>query len=191
MSDTLLRCQGCDASLPEDRLVTIGGKRLCATCKANLVGDAVAGREEGGYVLAGIGRRFSAVLLDGLIVALPVIIIAIGYGLMTAKEAHTGSKGPSFDIVLQLVSSLPALIYQALMLAKGGQTLGKKWMKVKVVQGDGTELTAGHAWKRELSRWFLGSIPLLGLVDYLMASGKDRKTLHDRIGKTIVIDLRG
>jgi uncharacterized RDD family membrane protein YckC len=59
-------------------------------------------------------------------------------------------------------------------------------LKVKVVGADGTELTTGQAWGREIIRAVLG---FLYIVDYIPAFfTKEKTTLHDLAAKTRVVN---
>lgn len=178
-----VRCAGCEGLFASNQVVALKGKSYCATCKENVLEDLKAGVSSDGLELASVGSRFVAQLIDGLIVGLPVIAIFIG---MTGTMSD--DKGLIGQILPNLIISLPFLLYAGFMLtAMGGRTIGKKVMKLRVVQVDGSEGTGAHFWKREAARWVLGLIPLIGLVDYLMAFGKGRRTLHDKMGGTIVV----
>jgi uncharacterized RDD family membrane protein YckC len=85
-----------------------------------------------------------------------------------------------------LVPSIVAMIYQAAMLQVYGQTLGKMAVRVKVVRPDGSAISGRQAWGRELSRAVLG---LLYIADYLpVFFTKDRRTLHDMLARTRVVN---
>ena len=72
------------------------------------------------------------------------------------------------------------------MLGARGQTLGKMALKVKVVNADGSPLSSGQAWGREIIRGILG---FLYIVDYLPAFFTQQKTtLHDLVAKTRVVN---
>ena len=67
-----------------------------------------------------------------------------------------------------------------------GQTLGKMAMKIKVVRPDGTDISGGQAWGREVARLVLG---FLYIVDPLPALfTKDRRTVHDMLAGTRVVN---
>ena len=85
-----------------------------------------------------------------------------------------------------LVPSVIAVTYQALMLAARGQTLGKMALKVKVVSQDGSPISRGQAWGREITRAILG---FLYIIDYIPALFTEQKTtLHDLAAKTRVVN---
>jgi uncharacterized RDD family membrane protein YckC len=74
---------------------------------------------------ASIGVRFVAVLLDGLIVGIPMLIIEAVLGLYGSPVAA-------------LLSAIAYFLYEGLLLAyQNGQTIGKKVMSVRVVSVDG------------------------------------------------------
>ena len=60
--------------------------------------------------------------------------------------------------------------------------------QIKVVTAGGGELTSGQAWGRAASRQILGIVPCLGLIDYLVAFGQERTTIHDMMAKTRVVN---
>ena len=83
------------------------------------------------------------------------------------------------------------LCLQGFLIAKFGQSLGKKVTKIKIV-----DYTTGQ--KSNLTRaFFLRSIvfilptiyffPIFSFIDYLFSLGKNKQTLHDKLAKTKVI----
>jgi uncharacterized RDD family membrane protein YckC len=147
---------------------------------------------EGGVAVAELqladrGTRLVAVLLDSL-VFLPIGILAVVLAVV-AKENQT-----LFGVGMALVvlASLALVIYQLVLLSTQGQTLGKRWMKVRIVSMDGSK--AGFV-KAVLLRAFvnglIGAVPYLGmvysLVDILMIFREDRRCIHDLIAGTRVV----
>ena len=182
VSEGVRRCNRCGSSFCRDCLVDIAGKPYCATCKTEELLDVRSGVERGTLDLAGIGRRFGAAFLDGLLMWIPIVIMIALLGLAQATQMRVAG-GWNFWF---LIPSVIAVTYQALMLSARGQTLGKMAMKVKVVGADGTELTGGQAWGREITRAILG---FLYIVDYIPAFfTKEKTTLHDLVAKTRVVN---
>ena len=179
-------CAGCKGTFATNLLVSLKGQQYCASCKENALDDLKAGVSTDGVEMASIGSRFLAQFIDGLITIVPVMVIAFSFGIFSVIAGQT--QGMMSQIIQQLIISLPFLIYAGLMLsATGGQTVGKKVMKIRVVQPNGELGTSTNFWKREALRWVMSLVPLLGLVDYVMAFNKNRRTLHDKIGGTIVV----
>ncbi|HYH47318.1 MAG TPA: RDD family protein [Thermoanaerobaculia bacterium] len=195
VEDRLTRCSRCVEAFCPDCIVEIGGLPYCLSCKTESMRDLRSGVPLGELDMASVGRRFLALFIDGLIVTLPVIILAflvlLPLGLIDAQEEVEGLP-PALAIFGNLLLSLGAaaiyVLYEGLMLASGGQTVGKKAMKVKVVSAEGRELTSGQAWGRAASRQILGIVPCLGLIDYLVAFGQERTAIHDMMAKTRVVN---
>jgi len=182
VSEGVRRCNRCGSSFCSDCLVDIGGKPYCATCKTEELLDVRSGVERGTLDLAGIGRRFGAAFLDGILMWIPIVIMIALLGLAQATQMRVAG-GWNFWFLLP---SVIAVTYQALMLSARGQTLGKMAMKVKVVGADGTELTGGQAWGREITRAILA---FLYIIDYIPAFfTKEKTTLHDLVAKTRVVN---
>lgn len=85
------------------------------------------------------------------------------------------------------------LVVQAILLAKSGQSIGKKLTRIKIVDADSNE-------KVGLTRIFLirsvvfiifnlTLFPLIALIDLAFALTAKRQALHDKLAKTKVINL--
>ena len=195
VEDRLTRCSRCAEAFCPDCIVEIGGLPYCLECKTESMRDLRSGVPMGQLDLASIGRRFAAIFIDGLIVTLPIMLVAflvlLPLGLVEADQGEDAMPTP-LAIFANLFVSLGAatiyILYEGFMLSSGGQTVGKKAMKVKVVTAEGSDLTTGQAWGRAASRQILGIVPCLGLIDYLVAFGQERTTIHDMMAKTRVVN---
>ena len=74
-------------------------------------------------------------------------------------------------------------------LARDGQTVGKRALRIRVVSADGSALTTRQAFGRASGRQLLGLIPCFSLVDYATAFGRERTCIHDMLAKTTVVNL--
>ncbi len=122
--------------------------------------------------LAGTGRRFVALFIDGLVLGIVSLIIGAvsGGGLETSG---------TFQFLLTIVYTWYFLT------RKEGQTPGKKIMKVRVVKLDGSPLSDGDAILRTLVSMVSGAVILLG---YLWAFADSRnQTWHDKVVGTLVV----
>jgi uncharacterized RDD family membrane protein YckC len=195
VEDRLTRCSRCAETFCPDCIVEIGGLPYCLSCKTESMRDLRSGVPLGQLDMASIGRRFAAIFIDGLIVTLPIMVLAflvlLPLGLVEADQGENAMPA-ALSIFANLFVSLGAaaiyILYEGLMLASGGQTVGKKAMKVKVVTAEGSELSSAQAWGRAASRQILGIVPCLGLIDYLVAFGQERTTIHDMMAKTRVVN---
>lgn len=134
------------------------------------------------YDLPGAGRRFIAYLIDkAIIIAFFLVGISLG-GVLS----HEGE-------LLIWTTILAVLIYlfiQVYLLTTKGQTIGKKLLKIKIVQyPSGME---GGFTRNFLLRYFVNNlfaylIPLYGIVDVLFIFSEEQRCLHDRLAGTMVI----
>jgi uncharacterized RDD family membrane protein YckC len=117
-------------------------------------------------------------------ILIPVMVVT---GVMAA--ASPGNEPPVWIVLLTypLLLGLP-VVYEALMLAKRGQTLGKMATGTKVVTPSGGPLTTGQAWARAALKMVLGSCFAIDYVPALFTH--ERTCLHDMIAKTRVVRVR-
>lgn len=100
-------------------------------------------------------------------------------------------RGVWLPVVCAALLMLSAVVYQALMLSARGQTLGKMALSVKVVTRQGGNIRPGQAWARVLSDLVMGGFFYpLGLIDALLIFSRRRRTLHDRLAGTVVVNWR-
>lgn len=196
VEDRLTRCSRCADTFCPDCIVEIGGLPYCLSCKTESMRDLRSGIPVQELDMATVGGRFVALLVDWLIIGLPLMILAfailIPIGVISAETSE--DVAPFLAIFSNIFVSLGAaavyILYEGFMLASGGQTVGKKVMKIKVVSPEGGELTKGQAWGRAISRQVLAIVPCLGLIDNLVAFGQERTAIHDMMAKTRVINWR-
>jgi uncharacterized RDD family membrane protein YckC len=141
--------------------------------------------------LGGRWTRLFAVWLDGL---LYIAVIFPGIIICGSDEVIAVFDG-SIEIEPLLWVGVPllgALAYQWRLLTLTGQTLGKKWLGLRVVRVDGSR--ASFVQVVLLRVWLLQVltyIPLVGnfiaFLDAIMIFGAERRCLHDRIAGTIVV----
>jgi uncharacterized RDD family membrane protein YckC len=190
----LVKCARCGETFCKDCVIELKGSPFCATCKEEHVKDVQSGADTTQLELASVGRRFVALMLDGLILIVPLVVIAMVFGFMAASkmQAEEDMSGPfaGLQLILQLIYIGIGVVYEGVMLQSRGQTLGKMALKIKVVTPEGGTISGGQAWGRPLARYLMGLVPLLSLVDYLFAFSKEKTTLHDKIARTRVINWR-
>lgn len=194
VEEPLVRCARCGEAFCPNCVVDIGGSPYCATCKGEILGDMRAGRPAAGPDLASIGRRFGAIFLDGMILGLPLMVIIVvvlgSLGVFSASFQRQQLEPATvlvFEGLFILAAGACSILYEGFMLARDGQTLGKKAMRVRVVSAEGGPLTTGQAFGRAVMRQVLGWVPCLGLINYLTAFGQQRTCIHDMIARTRVI----
>lgn len=162
--------------------------------------------------LASIGSRFFAKVLD-LLLWIPALAIPSFFfqeGDLTKLQAiqqkmqATQSSDQAVQLQQELFNLIPVeawqamavyivimLIAQALLLAKTGQSLGKKVAKIQIVDADNGE-------KVNLMRSFtlrsmifiilnMLFMPFITIIDHVFALSQKRQTLHDKLAKTKVV----
>lgn len=197
IAEWLQPCARCGTQFCSNCLVLIGGAQYCGQCKREVVRDVQSGApaSNASLDLAEIGMRFLALVVDMLIVGVPMAALACAgfFVILGASASAPESLGASLfanGMLLLIGLGLAAVnvVYEGLMLSRGGQTLGKKLCRVKVVMADGTDLTPGQAWLRAAMRALFGLVTCVWVADYLVAFfNPDRATLHDQVAKTRVI----
>lgn len=178
------RCARCGIPFCPDCLVEISGRPYCLTCKSEQLLDVRSGVDRSQILYSGILRRFAAIFLDGLLMAIPIYTLLGIFVFLPASRGETPN--PLFNFV-SIPLSFISLLYEGLMLSnKNGQTLGKMAMKVRVVRPDGSPISSGQAWGRVVMRTVLGCMVI---VDYIPAFFTlEKTTLHDMVAGTRVVD---
>lgn len=121
--------------------------------------------------LADFGPRIAALLIDGF-------IVAVAAGILIPSAGRAGG----------LVWFLSGLAYQWYFLTQqNGQTLGKKFMNIRVVKIDGTPLMTADVIVRCVGYFINGIIPPLPLGFLWAFWDKDRQGWHDKLARTIVV----
>jgi uncharacterized RDD family membrane protein YckC len=141
-----------------------------------------------GLTLAPIGRRIGGLILDQLIVAFPAVIVIVILGF-TPSDSVTSRSVLIFNVALTSM----AFIYQTIMVALLGRTVGKIALGTRVVRlVDGARPTWSEAAMRALVPLAFGAIPkvgvFLGVMVYSLALWTPlRQGLHDKAAGTLVV----
>lgn len=146
----------------------------------------------GEVVYAGFWKRVAAYVIDYFVLLIPGTIIGVISALaLGAGMGAAGSGESAIEIMGQLVSGLLNLVismvyYTWFHASRGGATLGKMAVGIKVVRSNGDRLTVGRAFGRYWAAVLSGLILCIG---YLMAAFTERKQgLHDMMCDTLVVD---
>jgi uncharacterized RDD family membrane protein YckC len=140
--------------------------------------------------LATRGQRFFARLVDNL---LGVGVGAAGFYLFADGLSDFGAPGSELALAgTFFLYMLPLSIVQWVLITASGQSLGKKLLKIKIVQEGGAPV--GFVRGVALREWIvtaLGVVPVvgrfIGLVDSVMIFGQAQKCLHDMLAGTKVV----
>jgi len=119
--------------------------------------------------------RLEAVFIDDLISIVPFILIVFD---------------DPFIRLLGFVALISFIMLQFTLLARTGQTMGKRMRRIRIVTA-GTWENGGlvtNVLLRAIPGTIMLAIPFLNLVDILFIYRKDQRCLHDLIAGTIVIE---
>lgn len=137
--------------------------------------------------LASIGQRALAQVLDSFIIGIPLFILTLSSG---ADLTDTEDSNLLWLTLLWLGVSL---LYNTAFIATSGATLGKRIMKLRVVnRTDGSPVNWTYAAVRALVPTVAGVVPVIGfalnIAVYVRAIFHPyRQGLHDAAAGTIVV----
>ena len=144
-------------------------------------------------ILAGRGARLGAGIIDAIIIScltlLPIILFFGGWGNYAAAIVDASIL---LRLVLLAIGIAAYLLINGHLLAKNGQTIGKKLLGIKIVRTDGSAADFTRiVLRRVLPVQLIQLVPTVGslliLVDVLFIFRESKKCLHDDIADTIVI----
>lgn len=126
----------------------------------------------------------------------------VGAFLLTMLPAGLAAvlhdRGSSVDAVgsilllLSAVAILGLVVYNLVLLHREGQTVGKRWIGIRIVRNDGSRASLGRIFLlRSFVPGLIGAIPYLGtvfgLANILWIFGEEKRCLHDYMADTIVV----
>ena len=145
-------------------------------------------KELDGVKLASFPRRSIAFLIDLLIAVIFSSILLLAYNYSTGKFNTNGDIKVDFNFE-NWYSIIATVIYFGLTTYFGnGKTLGKKLLKIRVVSITHLQMTLWQSIERALG---YGASILeggFGFIQFFI--NPNRRTVHDRIAETIVVDDR-
>ncbi|MDM1296771.1 RDD family protein [Sphingobacterium sp. N143] len=138
------------------------------------------------YNLASLGSRMIAFAIDYFI-----IVCYFFFCMFLVDALHVTSGDPYLFYGIVMGMTLPAFFYTLITeTAFGGQTIGKKVMKIKVVKLDGSRAN----FYQYLSRWSLSIVDIWmtmgGIAITAIVLSKNGQRIGDIAGETSVISLK-
>jgi uncharacterized RDD family membrane protein YckC len=122
---------------------------------------------------AGFWIRFLASFLDGLILTVPYIVLAVAFGASTAR-------GLNFLVA--------AVYFTVLLGGPDGQTLGKKACGIRVIDfATGGPLGFGRAFIRWIGSYVSLIVFFLGYL--WMLWDREKQTWHDKMANDVVVPV--
>ncbi len=150
--------------------------------------DYAMGSEPFAGNLAERSTRLFAQLLDGFL----ALALAIpGFILFSMSSSITYAMEHEPLLLYAYVVPLPMLLsfYQWYLIATTGQSLGKKWLGVRILRQDGS--LPGFVYGVVLRSWVLQAASsvcgLVNIIDALFIFREDRRCIHDMLAGTRVV----
>ena len=151
-------------------------------------------------ILAPIKRRFAAFLIDWLCIIMIYFCVLAIFSLFNVNdwkinvksifevEIETNINNSYFIIFLKILFGfLPVLYFTILFYCIKRQTIGKIFLKIKVVSLYHEKLGFWYCFERSLG-YFTSALEFgFGFIQAIW--NPNRMALHDKIGETIVISL--
>ena len=142
-----------------------------------------------GLKFADHGPRLVSYILDVIIAGLLTVVVAIGFGVLTAvfAQADLGFLAVLSGISLFLSVFLVSLVYWPYFWTHGGTTPGMRMVGgLRVVMDrDGGPVTVGPAVLRLIGYWIDALVFYLGFI-WILIDGR-RRGWHDLIAGTVVV----
>jgi uncharacterized RDD family membrane protein YckC len=136
--------------------------------------------------LAEPGTRLAAGTIDAF--------SQVASALPGALLASTGLVGAGAGAVLALVGFMAFALYQMVGITRSGQTLGKRWLGLRILRQDGRLPGFLHGWFLRNFVFVAAAtlLPVIGAVAYFVVNpilmfGDRRRALHDMIADTKVV----
>ena len=158
---------------------------------ASLENDADSWRDAREPVLAGRVARLLAYLADAGISLLAVSPIFVA-AMWMKGSGGTAKVGAITLLVLSLVALIALLVRNVQLLSRYGQTIGKRWIGIRIVCTDGSDASLSRILlRRGFIPGLIGGIPYVGpvfaLINLLWIFGEEKRCLHDLIADTMVV----
>lgn len=185
-------CQNCGSTLSS----SLAPSQAAAPARAYAAAPPVAYASPSIY--GGFWIRFLAHLLDHIIlgaVAAPLFFVTVLPTILRIAQQADRDQEPSPELIITIVSSVFVYIvlafvgqwlYEALLTSSSWQgTIGKKMLRLKVVDEAGNRIGFGRATGR-----FFGKIlsSMFMCIGFIMIAFTERKTgLHDMLAGTRVL----
>lgn len=196
-TETAVQCSQCGRPFAQSDVLRIAGNWVCGDCKPAYLSRVMASGPAATSSLnyAGVGIRFGARLIDGLVLAVPLVIVA---ALVMPNLLRVGGQTANPALAVFFLSFIVLFVtavisYEVVMLRYWGATVGKMACRLKVVRSDGRSL----GWGVSFGRFFMwnvvtNGIPYLNLVLTLTSAimagvDEQKRALHDRVCDTRVI----
>ncbi|HEX7167218.1 MAG TPA: RDD family protein [Acidimicrobiales bacterium] len=151
-----------------------------------------------GRPLADWWKRLVAAIIDGIVIAVPsAIVVVVFLGASVAVDTGTGDLVAGFgSFVFTLVIGVASIAYYVVLDGgPRGQTLGKMALSIQVRdEVGGGPIGYGRGALRRLLQFVANFIPCFGSLIVILDGlwplwDPKRQALHDKIARSVVIDI--
>ncbi len=137
----------------------------------------------GEAALASRGQRLLAAIVDGLVIYVFAGSVAVAAYFMASSAIAWFTAAASVTAVL---------VWNAMLIARHGQTVGKKAVKIRMVRSDGSDASFSRLFfLRGVLILLLWMLPFIGtlfwFVDVVCIFREDRRCVHDMMADTKVV----
>ncbi|MDT0404332.1 MULTISPECIES: RDD family protein [Streptomyces] len=145
--------------------------------------------------LAESGRRTLARVIDMILVGIVVWLLTWPFGVseynVDGDDVNVGN-----SLGQSVIAAVLYIAYDTIMMSRNGQTLGKKWLRMRVADlADGSTPSTQTAFVRALVLWLPFAF-CCACVWTIIAGGWSffdrpyKQGLHDKAAKTVVVSTR-
>jgi len=181
------RCVECGGTFPSDEMIRHGAVQVCANCKPLFMQKLAEGAfiHTGKIRYAGFWRRFGAVFLDGILLWIVNTAFQMLVLFRVTLTANPEELTLLTFVVIYAIGLTTGLLYEGILVAKYGATVGKMACRIKVVTPDGGPISMGRSIGRHFAKYLSGIILAIGYI--IAAFDTERRSLHDHICNTRVV----
>ncbi|HJQ69424.1 MAG TPA: RDD family protein [Blastocatellia bacterium] len=147
-------------------------------------GFAPARYQPGAY--AGMGKRFWAYLLEGLLPlagAIPgFVLLIIGIAIADSRRSSDQESGAVLailGILVMIIGYVAILLYNIYLLGKEGASLPKRWLGIVVLDRQGRPIGFGKAFAREIVKGLLANATIILLMWPLW--DQEKQAIYDKL----------
>lgn len=186
------RCAECGRDFSQEEMIHYGNRWVCAACKPTFVQKLKEGVEVvASMQYAGFWIRFAAKFIDGLVMAIPVLLVVGVMFFAVWKSVKAGGESaapPHLEALINVMQLIYVLVYAAYntwFIGRYGATLGKMACGLKAVSATGERISYARACGRHFAEMLSGLICYIGYL--MVAFDGEKRALHDHICNTRVI----
>ncbi|MEU9455227.1 RDD family protein [Streptomyces sp. NPDC048277] len=165
-----------------------GGPYGAAGGEGGFPADPLAGMPP----LADSGKRTLARIIDMILVGIVVVLLTWAFGV-SEYQMHGNRISAGRSLAQSVIAAVLFVAYDTLLIAKTGQTLGKKWLGMRVANLDnGATPSAQTSLVRALVLWLPFAF-CCACVWTIICGGWSffdkpyKQGLHDKAAKTVVV----